>query len=73
VHSRPFVGLIDELALYNRPLAIEEIQRHYELGSPHADRETGSQASESAADRRGSASAAADSVISPARRTPGSG
>ncbi len=33
VHSRPFVGLIDELALYNRPLAIAEIQRHYGLGS----------------------------------------
>jgi hypothetical protein len=33
VHSRPFVGLIDELALYNRPLAAEEIRRHYELGT----------------------------------------
>jgi hypothetical protein len=32
VHSRPFVGLIDELALYNRPLAAEEVRRHYELG-----------------------------------------
>jgi hypothetical protein len=33
VHSRPFVGSIDELALYNRPLAAEEVQRHYELGT----------------------------------------
>ena len=33
VHSRPFVGLIDELALYNRPLAAEEVRRHYELGT----------------------------------------
>jgi Concanavalin A-like lectin/glucanases superfamily len=33
VHSRPFVGLIDELALYNRPLAAAEVLRHYELGS----------------------------------------
>ena len=33
VHSRPFVGLIDELALYNRPLADEEVRRHYELGT----------------------------------------
>jgi hypothetical protein len=33
VHSRPFVGLIDELALYNRPLAAEEIRHHYALGT----------------------------------------
>jgi hypothetical protein len=33
VHNRPFVGLIDELALYNRPLAFEEVQRHYQLGT----------------------------------------
>jgi hypothetical protein len=33
VHSRPFVGLIDELALYNRPLAAEEVRRHYNLGT----------------------------------------
>jgi hypothetical protein len=33
VHTRPFVGLIDELALYNRPLTAEEIGRHYELGT----------------------------------------
>jgi Concanavalin A-like lectin/glucanases superfamily len=33
VHSRPFVGLIDELALYNRPLAADEVRLHYELGT----------------------------------------
>jgi hypothetical protein len=33
VHSRPFVGLIDELALYDRPLSAEEVRRHYEQGS----------------------------------------
>jgi Concanavalin A-like lectin/glucanases superfamily len=33
VHSRPFVGLIDELALYHRPLAADEVRRHYELGA----------------------------------------
>jgi hypothetical protein len=33
VHSRPFVGLIDELALYNRPLTAAEVRRHYELGT----------------------------------------
>jgi hypothetical protein len=33
VHSRPFVGSIDELALYNRPLAADEVQRHYKLGT----------------------------------------
>jgi hypothetical protein len=33
VHSRPFVGLIDELALYNRPLTGEEVRRHYKLGT----------------------------------------
>ena len=33
VHSRPFVGLIDELALYNRPLSDEEIRRHHDLGT----------------------------------------
>jgi hypothetical protein len=32
VHSRPFVGRIDELALYNHPLSPEEVRRHYELG-----------------------------------------
>jgi hypothetical protein len=33
VHSRPFVGRIDELALYDRPLSPEEVRRHYELGT----------------------------------------
>jgi hypothetical protein len=33
VHSRPFVGLIDELALYDRPLTEKEVLRHYELGT----------------------------------------
>ena len=33
VHSRPFVGLIDELALYNRPLTAAEVRHHYELGT----------------------------------------
>ncbi len=32
VHSRPFVGRIDEIALYDRPLSGEEVLRHYELG-----------------------------------------
>jgi hypothetical protein len=33
VHSRPFVGLIDELALYSRPLTTAEVRHHYELGT----------------------------------------
>jgi hypothetical protein len=33
VHSRPFVGRIDEIALYERPLSAEEVLRHYELGN----------------------------------------
>jgi hypothetical protein len=36
VYSRPFVGLIDELALYDRPLSAEEVRRHYELGAAGA-------------------------------------
>jgi hypothetical protein len=32
--TRPFVGQIDELALYDHPLSAEEIRRHYALGSP---------------------------------------
>jgi hypothetical protein len=36
VHSRPFVGLIDELALYNRPLGADEVRRHYALGAAAA-------------------------------------
>jgi hypothetical protein len=58
VHSRPFVGLIDELALYNRPLGIEEIQRHHELGSSRAARAAGRPPSASVAGRRGGVSAA---------------
>lgn len=33
LHSRPFVGRIDELAVYNRPLAAEEVRRHFTLGT----------------------------------------
>ena len=40
VHSRPFVGLIDELALYNRPLSAEEVRGHYERGTA-AERSSG--------------------------------
>ena len=36
VHSRPLVGLIDELALYDRPLTSEEVRRHYELATAGA-------------------------------------
>jgi hypothetical protein len=32
--SRPFVGRIDEVALYDRPLTLEEVRRHYALGAP---------------------------------------
>ena len=32
VHSRPFVGLIDELALYNRPLTAEEVSASLRAG-----------------------------------------
>lgn len=31
--SRPFVGQIDEVALYDRPLTVEEIRRHHRLAS----------------------------------------
>ena len=34
--DRPFVGLMDEVALYDRPLTIEEIQQHHRLGRPEA-------------------------------------
>jgi hypothetical protein len=34
IHSRPFVGRIDELVLYEHPLSAEEIVRHYRLGAP---------------------------------------
>jgi hypothetical protein len=33
IHSRPFVGRIDEIALYDRPLSAGEVRRHYELGN----------------------------------------
>lgn len=33
IHSRAFVGQIDEVALYERPLSAEEIENHYKLGS----------------------------------------
>jgi hypothetical protein len=31
--SRPFAGRMDEVALYNRPLAAEEVRRHHQLGT----------------------------------------
>jgi hypothetical protein len=31
LHNRAFVGCLDEVALYNHPLAIEEIRLHREL------------------------------------------
>jgi hypothetical protein len=34
IHSRPFVGRIDELVLYEHPLPAKEIARHYRLGAP---------------------------------------
>jgi hypothetical protein len=34
IHSRPFVGRIDELVLYDHPLGAEEIVRHYGMGAP---------------------------------------
>jgi hypothetical protein len=36
VHSRLFVGMIDELALYDHPLAAEEVRRYYELATTGA-------------------------------------
>jgi hypothetical protein len=32
--SRPLVGQIDELAVYDRPLSLEEVRRHHALGAP---------------------------------------
>jgi hypothetical protein len=32
--ARPFIGQLDELALYNRALRPEEITHHYELARP---------------------------------------
>jgi hypothetical protein len=34
VHSRPLAGRLDELAVYNHPLTAEQVQRHFNLGSP---------------------------------------
>jgi hypothetical protein len=34
---RPFLGLMDEVALYDRPLTAEEIRAHYRLAI-HPDR-----------------------------------
>jgi hypothetical protein len=31
---RPFVGRLDELAVYDHPLSLAEVRRHYELGTP---------------------------------------
>jgi hypothetical protein len=33
IYSRPFVGRLDEVALYNRPLSIEEIRQHHRLAT----------------------------------------
>jgi hypothetical protein len=38
---RPFIGQLDELALYNRALRPEEITRHYELVRPAVVSENG--------------------------------
>ncbi len=35
-YSRPFVGWMDEVALYDQPLAAEEISAHHRLGLPAA-------------------------------------
>jgi hypothetical protein len=32
--SRPFIGRLDELALYNHPLSVDEVRRHYHLAGP---------------------------------------
>lgn len=37
--SRPFVGRLDELVLYDHPLSPEEIQNHFRLAAPHSDAE----------------------------------
>ena len=29
--ERPFTGQLDELAIYPRPLSVEELRRHFEL------------------------------------------
>lgn len=35
--SRPFYGRLDEVAIYNRPLTVAEIQRHFRLAKPQSD------------------------------------
>lgn len=37
VSARLFVGELDEVALYNRPLSEEEIQKHVQLARPESD------------------------------------
>jgi hypothetical protein len=32
--KRPFVGRIDELAIYGRPLSVDEVRDHFRLASP---------------------------------------
>jgi hypothetical protein len=34
--SRPFVGRIDEVALYDHPIPAEDVRRHYQLAAPRA-------------------------------------
>jgi hypothetical protein len=35
-HGRPFAGRLDEVALYNHPLSLEEVRLHHRLGSRQA-------------------------------------
>ena len=35
--GRPFVGRMDEVAVYDRPLTDDEIQNHYRLGAPRIE------------------------------------
>jgi hypothetical protein len=39
--GRPVIGQLDELAIYNRALASEEIKQHYQLVRPKVARESG--------------------------------
>jgi hypothetical protein len=32
---RPFVGRLDELAIYDRPLSSEEVRSHFRLAAPN--------------------------------------
>ena len=34
--SRPFVGRMDEVALYDHPISAEEVRRHYQLAIARA-------------------------------------